>query len=279
MKTKSSNSSASLGKRKDTDSIFRGSKLTISRSMYKRLLRLGVIALATGSPLLISGCDPKSEIKIANSLLYSNDSVGKPNTYGIATDSITTGHTSAAQTLCDIFDYLGIPAVKLASDIKVSEVIKNGDIIKFGYHDDFYNTDLQFAINEELSTKDTLVFDGTSKNSEFGTTSYRRYKYSSTADGVVVQELITKRGKPPSENTGWEDNGTLKYIPQVDGVKEYQIFDDGTERYNCKIVPKDKTTVSKIYTSSENVDYNLDWSNMSLSKLNNLDTGLHDVHM
>ncbi|MEI6752989.1 MAG: hypothetical protein WCK78_07455 [Paludibacter sp.] len=279
MKTKSSNSSASLGKRKDTDSIFRGSKLTISRSMYKRLLRLGVIALATGSPLLISGCDPKSEIKIANSLHYSNDSVAKPNTYGIATDSITTGQTTVAKHLADMFTQLGIPVVKLASSIQVSDVIKNGDVIQFGYHDNFYNTDLKLAINEELSTKDTLVFDGISNDlSPFGGINYIRYKVAPTADGVLMKQMCTKFGEPPSENSGWNTYATLKYIPAVDGVKEYAILPDGTIDYRCKIVPKNETTISREYVPG-NIDPNDDWSKVSLFKLNNIDTGLHDVHM
>jgi len=243
--------------------------ITIPRVVYAALL-----AAVMGGPL--TGCQPFNPPEDPIETTYNPKTPTSPNTYigGVDSTGVVAETKSVSDKLSDMVDYLRVD-VKTASTIGASEVVKQGDVIEFGYHDDYMNTDEKLSINQELSTKDALVFDGTSKDLESGQVSYIRHTITSTDDGTVVKKQVTKLGKPPSENSGWNNLGTFKYVTAPDGIKEYTVGPDGSEYYQGKYVPKNETTVSKVFENGESFDL----TNVSVTELKRLGTGLNDVHM
>jgi len=189
--------------------------------------------------------------------------------------AVTTEPPSVSDQVSNIVDSLGITPVDKQLTVTNPDVIKEGNLIQFGYHDDL-NSDYNLSINQELSTKDSLVYDGTNTNTVSGQVSYVRQTITTTADGAtVIKKQTTKQGKPISENSGWNDNETLKEVPAPDGVKVYKVSSDGTETYLYKEVPKNPTTVSKIYEDGTSTDL----SNVSAFKLHNISTGLDNIYV
>jgi len=86
---------------------------------------------------------------------------------------------------------------------------------------------------------------------------------------------VTKLGKPPSENSDWNSIGTFKYVLSADGIKEYKIYSDNSEKYQVKYVPKNSTAVSKVSPNGE-TQY---LTNVLVTKLRNVATGLQDIYM
>ena len=187
---------------------------------------------------------------------------------------VPTATPAVSDAIAGIVDSLGITA-KTSSSIGASEVIKNGDVIESSSHDNASNTDEKLTINQALSTKDALVYDGTSIDNETGNISYIRHTITQTDSGTIVKKQSTKYGKPPSENSGWNTTGIYKYVNAPDGIKEYSIASDGSEHFQCKYVPKNGTTVTIINKDGASSDL----TNVSVTKLKNINTGLHDVYM
>jgi len=248
--------------------------VSVPRPLYNKLLGMAMLAMVAGGPVAMTSCDPMHEEDLPTDIF--NDQKDKPispDTYVVPT--VTAKETTVSDNLSLMLESLGISAVKVVSDIYPSDAIKEGDVIDYSYHDNYKNGDYKLKINEGLSTKDTLVFDGTGKDVVSGTINYVRHTIASTADGIVVKEQATKRWKPPSENSGWITVSTKKYISAPDGVKEYETLSNGVIVYNGKYVPKTETSVSLIHGDGSNDDL----TNISVSTLHNVNTGLHDVHM
>jgi len=237
----------------------------------------GLLATALAGPMVgtMTSCSPMNPPTDPTETIYNpKNTATNPNTYIGGTDTTVVTTPSVSKGITDMVDYLGLK-VKTASTIGASEVIKNGDVIEFSYHDDYLNTDDKLKINQELSKKDTMVYDGTSVDNDTGALSYIRHTFTQVNQGTVVKKEITKRGKPPYENSGWSTVGTYKYVPAPDGIKEYKLASDGSEMYQGKFVPKNETSVSRVLPNGETQEH----TNVSVTKLQNTDTGLHDVHM
>jgi hypothetical protein len=166
-------------------------------------------------------------------------------------DSITfygTVQVPVQKNMVNILKDLGLISVSGATK---SLSMQKGDVIQLGYHDNFYKADYKLKINEELSTKDQMVFDGTTTSTSSGQISLVRRTVTPLDSGIVVKEQVSSDEGPISENTQWDDNGTMKYVPVAGGVAEYQVMKDGSEEYNFKIVPKTPTSVSKLYSDGQ----------------------------
>ena len=147
----------------------------------------------------MTSCNPMNPTTDITETTYNPKApVTNPNPYIAGTD-ITLPTVSSR--LNEMIDFLRLD-VKTASTIVPSEVIKNGDMIEFGYHNDYLNTDDKLTINQVLSTKDSLVYDGTSVDNDTGSLSYIRHTITQTETGTVDKKEETKRGIPPSENPG-----------------------------------------------------------------------------
>ena len=171
-----------------------------------------------------------------------------------ATPVDTVVSTPVQSQLVDMLKKLGlISSLKSTSGVE-SSIIAKGDLIEFGYHDDFFNKDCKLKLNEELCNKDKMVFDGTGHNIESGRLSYYRYTANSLDGAVVLKKQSTQDGKPISANSPWHNDGTFKYVPVAGGVAEYQLSDNGTFVYICKYVPKTLTSVTRTYDSGEKED-------------------------
>ena len=149
--------------------------------------------------------------------------------------------------------------MNLASVVGVNSnsLIKKGNLIELGYHDDAYNMDYNLKINDDLSTKDKMVFDGTSKNLISGKLSYIRYTATSIVlndSAVVLQKQRTADGLPISADSKFVDDGTFKYVPIEGGVAEYRLLPDGTWRYESTYTPKTSTSVTKTYYNGQEDD-------------------------
>ena len=246
--------------------------VTIPRSQYNKLYGMAILAMMAGGPLAMTSCtDPYTD---------SLQEVFIPKAPKSADSTYVVPIGANAENTADdeprvMFDYLGIPAIMTCSDVSPSEAIKEGTVIEFAYHEDVENLDYKLKINEELSTKDSLVFDGTRKDPSSGIIAYIRQTYTKTIGGSEVKYEMTKRGKPISENSGWNVVITNKYIPAPDGVKEYDVFSDGTEIYRAKNVSHSDTSVSRVLEDG----YIQNITNVTLYKYHNVNTGLHDVHM
>jgi len=235
----------------------------------------GLLATALAAPLLTS-CepmnppdDPTKNINITN----PNNPTVTPSTYVTPIDPVVPAVpiTTAASRHSEMWKPFGI-ATKTAS-LPASEGIKNGDIIEFGYQDgnDLY----KFAINQELTTADKVVYYGTSKDLETGQIVYHCHIVTPTKDGEIVEKKTTKFGKPPSENSSWNDAGTYHNVKTPTGYEEYKIYSDGSEHLQYTYKPKNETTIFMVTPSGGGHDL----TDVSVTELKNTDTGLHDVHM
>jgi len=234
--------------------------ITIPKSVYAALL-----AAVLGGPMLTS-CEPMNPPTdpVKNITNPKDSSSVIPVDTFVVVPSVPT----AASKYSDMIKSFGI-ATKTAA-LPASEGIKNGDVIEFGYLDgkNLY----KLAINQELTTADTLVFDGTSKNNVTGQIVYHRHTVTPTDNGVVVNKQTSY--DPPSESTVWTAAGTYKYVQTEAGVEEYKIYSDGSEHLQFTYEPKNETTIHKRIGES-----GYDLTDVSVTELMNTDTGLHDVYL
>jgi len=250
--------------------------VTIPRPFYNKLIGMAMLAMATGGTIgTMNSCSPMNPPEITVPTNPQKPTTNNNNTYVTPTDSTQQTTPSVSQNLLQIAEFAGITPVGKELTITNPDAVKEGDFIQFGYHDDL-NSDYNLSINQELSTKDVKVYDGTNTNTVSGQVSYIRYTATKTADGAtVVNKQKTKQGKPISENSGWNDQGTFKYVLAADGLKEYNMSSDGTATYQCKYLPKNGTTVTKVYEDGTSVDL----TNVSAFKLHNVNTGIDNVYM
>jgi len=251
------------------------SMVSVPRPLYNKLLGMAMLAMVAGGPVAMTSCStmnpPENPTETTNNPKTPQTN---PNTYVTGADSIVVTTPTVSSKLTDMANFLGLN-VKSCDAFTPTDVIKNDDVIEFGYHEDAANTDYKLDINKDLTTKDTRVFDGTSIDNKSGNISYIRYEVASADGGTVVKKLSTKYGKPISENSGWNTIGTFKYVTAPDGIKEYSIKSDSSEQYVAKYVPKNGKTVSRVYENGDSQDL----SNVSVTKLEHINTGLHDVYM
>jgi hypothetical protein len=152
-----------------------------------------------------------------------------------------------------------IQQMNLASVVGVNSnsLIKKGDLIGFGYHDDAYNKDFNLKINDDLSTKDKMVFDGTGKVLKSGQVSYIRYTATSIVlndSAVVLKRQRTADGLPISADSKFVDDVTSKYVLTEGGVAEYQFLNNEPFGGICTYVPKTPNSVTKTYDNGAKED-------------------------
>ena len=244
----------------------------IPRSQYNKLYRLAMLAIVAGSPLAMTNCNLYNEpIKIP--VVPQKAPKTADSTY--IAPVFAVADTTASDALSLMFDYLGIPAVKTTGGLRQTEAIKEGTVIEYNYRDELMKVDYKLKINPELSTKEALVLEGTALSTRTGYLEYVRNTYTKTEGGTIVKQQVTDDGLLPSANTVWGDNGADKNILAVDGVKVYNIFEDGTESYGHKVVPKTETSVTEVAPSGGSSDI----TNIQVFKFHDVNTGLHNVHM
>lgn len=156
--------------------------------------------------------------------------------------------------LLNILKQLGLISLNKSAGVSAASIIAKGDVVGFSYHDGSDNKDYDLTLNQDLCTKDKMVYDGAGMVFISGQLGYIRHTITQSADSMLVQKQYTKLDKPISENSGWNDAGTYKYVSTVSGIEEYKIISDGSRLYQGKYVPKDLTTVSRVYVSGQRAD-------------------------
>lgn len=178
----------------------------------------------------------------------------------------TLADSSVQNKVYNMISFLGLTVTQSSSNGKISNqasesndacienvIINAGDLIEFGYHDDYENVDTKLKINKNLSTKDTIIFDGTSKNLESGQVFNIRHTFAKTADGLTI-----KKAPLDDDNNGF----TYKYVSANDGVLEYRIKADGTGVYQRKYVANTETSITAV--NKDGVTHDL--TNISIFK-------------
>jgi hypothetical protein len=261
------NANLSIGKRNCTRCTH--ATIHLQRPFYITLLALAMLAMAAGG--LFSGCRPMEESPSATGITSAGHlQESQPPGSGTKVPPLIPKYLLVHEQLKNIFTVLKIPAVSQVNDSIVSPAIVTGDIIQFGYHENADNVNYILSINQQLSTTDTLVFDGTTTNTVSGQVRYIRHTITQSGDGITVNKIRTIGNKPPSENFGWTDDGTFKYVPTTDGVLEYEILPDGTDSYQAKYSPKTETSVTKTNKSGTSHDL----SGISVKTLHKLNTSV-----
>jgi len=234
----------------------------------KRVFRKAALAILASGALVITNCNTPEQ-------LGEDFTVAKVDTSSIFSERIPNAEaTSVADKLPAMLKLLGIVSTEKIVDEEMKNA-KAGDLIGFSYRDDAAGVDYNLTLNDNLTTVDTLVFDGTAMNLDSGEISYIRQDMASTDDGIIVKEMVTVDGEAISEYSKWNYNPTYRYVPTSDGIEEYQVYIDGSESYLSIYEAKGQTTVSKVYNSGASTDL----TGISVLILHNIDTGLHPVHM
>jgi len=191
--------------------------------------------------------------------------------------AVETETPDVSDKFANMFNSLGITA-KTAATIAPSEFVKNGDVIEYSYHDKDTNSDVKLKINQELTTKDTLVFDEYNTNLQTGTCGHIIHTITQTADGFIDKKATLQRWKPPAPEPAPTFPSISTYHSVIDtvGVKEYKILTNGTESIQTTTIPSSETTLT-VLGPDGGVLTTL--TNVSVTKLKNIDTGLHDVRM
>ena len=249
--------------------------VTMPHSQYNKLYglaMLAMVAIAAGSSLALTSCNSYNE-PIEIPVVPQKTPKTADSTYVVPV--VAVADTTASDALSGMFDCLGIPAVKTTGGLQQTGAIKEGTVILYNYHDDMNNSDYKLNINPELSTKDALVLEGTATSIKTGQVTYIRSTYTKTDGGFIDKKQATDDGKSPSASTVWMDGSVDRNILAVDGVKVYNIFEDGTESYGHKIVPKTETSVTEVAPSGGSSDI----TNIQVFKFHEVSTGLNDVHM
>jgi hypothetical protein len=206
------------------------SMITIPRVVYAALL-----ATIIGGPLTSCGKNPTG-----------------PEVPPITVEDTTS--TVIQNQLSDLIQQMNLASVV---GVNSNSLIKKGDLIGLGYHDGNYNDDINLKINDDLSTKDKMVFDGTSYYLESGKLTYIRYTATPTVlndSAVVLNKQRTLGDQPISDNSTFVDEGTFKYVPTEGGVAEYKLLPDGTWVYESTYTPKTSTSVTKTYDNGQEND-------------------------
>ena len=256
------------------------SMVSVPRPLYNKLLGMAMLAMVAGGPVAMTSCDPMDEPENLTGLsLNINETPKNPNTYVVGADtaSIATEIPTASERFAKMFDCFGITA-KTADTIGAHEVIKNGDVIEYSYHDEDTNSDVKLKINQELTTKDALVFDEYNTNLRTGTCGHIIHTMTPTADGFIDKKATLQRWKPPAPEPAptFPSISTYHSVFDAVGVKEYKILTNGTESIQTTTIPSSETTLT-VLGPDGGVLTTL--TNVSVTKLKNIDTGLHDVRM
>lgn len=251
----------------------------ISRPLYNKLLGMAMLAMVAGGPVAVTSCDKQDDPLDEFEMIQEQNT--KPKTSNDSTinfpSDIPQAQLTAQQQLAKMAEVLGIEVVGKTDNTITSPDINSGDITEIEYHDVFNKQDVKIKINQDETTKDTLVFDAISKNSSTGQLIYFRHTVTPADSGFIVNTKVTKKAKPPSENTGWNDNGTCKYVPAEGGLKEYEIYPDGTKQYTAKYTFNPSNNA--VTKTTPDGGFSSDLTNISMSKLKRIDTGIHEVHM
>jgi hypothetical protein len=158
----------------------------------------------------------------------------------------TVARSPVQQQILALIKSFGLASVSSSSEVDANSIIRKGDVVEFDYRDNYMNTDNKLKINEELSTKDKMVYDGTMQNTVSGQLHYIRNTITSSDGDAVVKKQMTSDDKPISSNSEFDDEGTFEYALTTGGVTENKVKSDGTKIYQAKYVPNSPTSVTRI---------------------------------
>ena len=156
--------------------------------------------------------------------------------------------------LLDMLKQLGLVSSSKSASVSTASIIAKGDLIEMGYYDPAIRSDLDLKINQDLCTKDKMVFDGTGINRETTNLHYLRWNISIDGTSIMLNKQSTKLDKPISENPGWNDEGTYKYVLTTGGIEEYKIITDGSALYQCTYISKTSTSITRKYVTGGSED-------------------------
>jgi len=163
------------------------------------------------------------------------------------------------KAMLDIVKILGLDCsqeISESSSISRSYTAVTGDLKSFEYYDGSTNTDNILTLNTNESSDNELVFDGTSFNQDFETTSYVRYKITESSDkGIIVKQYKTADGNPPTAETTWEPWVNIKYIQdnEANCIEKYSLNSDDTVKELLATISPDTETSLLVTTKDEEI--------------------------
>jgi len=135
----------------------------------------------------------------------------------------TVAQSATQKALVDMKTKLGLASVRTTDKVDAKSIIRKGDVVEFGYHDKNSDYTYKFKINESLSTKDKMVYDGAGHDNITGADDVLRRTISSTSTGLLFKDESESNGE-------FVPDGTREYVANADGTfDEYFIKSDGTK--------------------------------------------------
>ena len=175
-------------------------------------MKFRLILIAIGLIAGIYSCSNSTE---------NSDVLTKPTIEILASDPVPMQIKSIINVLGLAIEkpnpYINSPSDKEASILSAKE----GVIIEFGYHDSGQGRTNKFQISEAESTKDKLVYYGTSKSDVSGGVDELRKIISTTENGIMVKTDAKLNGE-------YVPRRTMEYVQNGnDAVDEYSYNDAG----------------------------------------------------
>ena len=179
-------------------------------------MKFRLILIAIGLIAGIYSCSNSTE---------NSDVLTKPTIEILASDPVPMQIKSIINVLGLAIEkpnpYINSPSDKEASILSAKE----GVIVEFGYYDSQQGRDYSFKINEAESTKDKLVYYGTSKSKITGGVDELRKTISVSENGIMVKTDIK------DEVEGYVPRRTMEYVQNGnDAVDEY-VYNDAGEKF------------------------------------------------
>ena len=194
-------------------------------------MKFRLILIAIGLIAGIYSCSNSTE---------NSDVLTKPTIEILASDPVPMQIKSIVNVLGLAIEkpnpYINSPSDKEASILSAKE----GVIVEYSYHDGSTGRDYSFKISEEESTKDKLVYYGTSKRDASGGVSELRKTISVSENGIMVKTDIK------DEVEGYVPNRTMEFVQNGnDAVDEYVYNDDGSKKAIYQYQSKTNNTLIK----------------------------------
>ena len=194
-------------------------------------MKFRLILIAIGLIAGIYSCSNSTE---------NSDVLNKPTIEILASDPVPMQIKSIINVLGLAIEkpnpYINSPSDKEASILSATE----GVIVEYSYHDGSTGRDYSFKISEEESTKDKLVYYGSSKDDRTGGISELRKTISVSENGIMVKTDIK------DEVEGYVPRRTMEFVQNGNNaVDEYIYNKDGSKVANYQYQAKTNNTLIK----------------------------------
>ena len=202
-------------------------------------MKFRLILIAIGLIAGIYSCSNSTE---------NSDVLTKPTIEILASDPVPMQIKSIINVLGLAIEkpnpYINSPSDKEASILSAKE----GVIVEYSYHDGSTGRDYSFKISEEESTKDKLVYYGSSKDDRTGGISELRKTISVSENGIMVKTDIK------DEVEGYVPRRTMEFVQNGNNaVDEYSYNDAGEKLAIYQYQPNTQNTlIKKSLKSDEN---------------------------